>query len=236
MTSTAAEANVEQRLDRLTLLVEEMYVELQAQREARERWAELNEVMVPVTRAAFDSVSREMEDLSEDVTVEDAVRFARTAARALPQMEQLLAQLETMTALGSEATKLSGAMVAKVSDALDQAERRGYFAFARGGAEIADKVVTSFTEDDVRALGDNVVLILNTVKQMTQPEIMTMLRRTMVTVQSDQVTDIKPPSTFALLREMRDPEVRRGLARTLHMLRSIGVESRPDQITEKQEG
>lgn len=233
MTALVPDTNLEQRLDRLTLLVEDMYAELQAQRESRERWQELNDVMVPVTRAAFDAVSREMEDLSDDVTVEDAVRFARTAARAMPQMEKLLAQLETMNALGAEATKLSGAMVAKVSDALDQAEKKGYFAFAKGGAEIADKVVTSFSEDDVQALGDNIVLILNTVKQMTQPEIMTMLRRTMVTVQADQVTETKPPSTFALLREMRDPEVRRGLARTLHMLRSIGLESRPDQITEK---
>lgn len=233
MTATAAEATIEQRLDRLTLLVEEMYGELQAQRESRERWAELNEVMVPVTRAAFDSVSREMEDLSEDVTIEDAIRFARTTARALPQMERLLAQLETMTELGSEATKLSGAMMAKVSDALADAERKGYFTFAQGGMSIAEKVVTSFDEKDIDALGDNVVLILNTVKQMTQPEIMTMLRRTMVTVQEDQVTDVKPPSTFALLKEMRDPDVRRGLARTLHMLRSIGLESRPDQITEK---
>jgi uncharacterized protein YjgD (DUF1641 family) len=231
MTDLMPAVSTEERLDRLSLMVEDIYLEMQAQRAARERWAELNEVLVPVTRAAFDAATREMEDLSDDVTIDDAIRFARTAARALPQMERLLAQLETMTELGSEATKLSGAMVEKVSGALDDAEKKGYFAFARGGAEIADKVVTSFTEDDVKALGDNVVLILNTVKQMTQPEIMTMLRRTMVTVQEDQTTDVKPPSTFALLREMRDPDVRRGLARTLHMLRSIGLESRPDQIT-----
>ena len=34
-------------------------------------------------------------------------------------------------------------------------------------------MVTSFGEDDVAALGDNVVLILNTLKEMTQPEVMT---------------------------------------------------------------
>ena len=143
-----------------------------------------------------------------------------------------------MTELGSEATKLSGAaMVAKLSDTLADAERKGYFTFARGGVEIADKVVTSFTEDDIAALGDNVVLILNTVKQMTQPEIMTMLRRTMVTVQEDQVTEVDAAvDVRAAASEMRDPEVRRGLARTLHMLRSIGLESRPDQITASRKG
>ena len=37
---------------------------------------------------------------------------------------------------------------------------------------IADRVVTEFTEEDVKALGDNVVTILNAVKEMTQPEVM----------------------------------------------------------------
>ena len=42
--------------------------------------------------------------------------------------------------------------------------------------QIADNVVTSFTEEDVRKLGDNAVLILKTVKDLTQPEIMGLVR------------------------------------------------------------
>lgn len=225
MTSVMPEPGLEARLDRLTLLVEDMYAELAEQRAARERWAELTEVMVPVSRAAFDIASREMEDLSDDVTVEDLVRFSRTAARSIPRLEVLIAQLESMSELGSEATRLSGAAVAKVSDVLAEAEQKGYFTFARGGAAIADKVVTSFTEDDVDALGDNVVLILNTLKEMTQPEIMTMLRRTMLTVQEVEETHVDPPSMFALLKSMRDPQTRRGLAKVLSMLHTVGEES-----------
>ena len=44
-------------------------------------------------------------------------------------------------------------------------EREGYFAFARGGWRIVERIVTEFSEDDVNALGDNIVTILNTVKQ-----------------------------------------------------------------------
>lgn len=225
MTSVMPEPGLEARLDRLTLLVEDMYAELAEQRAARERWAELTEVMVPVSRAAFDIATREMEDLSDDVTVEDLARFSRTAARSIPRLEALIAQLESMSELGSEATRLSGAAVAKVSDVLAEAEQKGYFTFARGGAAIADKVVTSFTEDDVDALGDNVVLILNTLKEMTQPEIMTMLRRTMLTVQEVEDTHVDPPSMFALVRSMRDPQTRRGLAKVLSMLHTVGEES-----------
>jgi uncharacterized protein YjgD (DUF1641 family) len=232
MTAVAPTPTLEDRLDRLSAQVEEITAELRRQREAREQWGELVHELAPVSRDAMDLASRELQELSVDVTVEDFTRFARTAARAVPQLEQTLAQLGSLSELLSEVTSLSGAGMAKLSDTLAEAERRGYFTFAQGGFSIADRVVTSFTEDDVAALGDNVVLILNTVKEMTQPEVMTMLRRTAVTVQHID-EPLAAPSALALLRQMRDPEVRRGLARAMTMLRTLGEET---PATSPQEG
>ncbi len=65
-------------------------------------------------------------------------------------------------------------------------ERKGYFAFARGGMRIVDNIVTSFSEEDVRPLGDNVVLILQTVKEMTQPEIMNFVRNTVQVIEREK--------------------------------------------------
>ena len=66
-------------------------------------------------------------------------------------------------------------------------ERKGYFTFVQGGMEILDTVVSNFTEDDVRQLGDNIVLILNTVKEMTQPEAMHLLRSTATVMMEEEV-------------------------------------------------
>jgi uncharacterized protein YjgD (DUF1641 family) len=137
----------------------------------------------------------------------------------LPGKELPLPALMTMA--GKEVVE--GPALEAVTGRLAAADEKGYFAFARAGAGIADRVVTSFTEEDVEALGDNIVLILNTVKEMTQPEVMGMLRRTIHTVQ-DQDDTGEPPSMFALVKEMRDPQVRRGLARMLAALRSMGEE------------
>jgi len=129
-------------------------------------------------------------------------------------------------------TELAGPVMQMVTSRAAELDEKGYFAFAQGGMEIADRVVTSFSEDDVRALGDNVVLILNTVKEMTQPEIMNLLSRTALEVQEIEDSPAgPPPSTFALLRQMRDPEVRRGLARALTVLRSLGSGAPTTQTT-----
>jgi uncharacterized protein YjgD (DUF1641 family) len=71
-------------------------------------------------------------------------------------------------------------------------------------------------------LGDNVVLILNTVKALTQPEVMNLVNNLTEGFHEaeDQVDDL-PTSTFGLLQQMRDPDVRRGLAITMAMLKRV---------------
>jgi len=139
-------------------------------------------------------------------------------------MEALLAQLESLSALADDVVPLATPAMSTLTETLQELDDKGYFAFARGGAGIVDKVVTSFTEEDVEALGDNVVLILNTVKEMTQPEVMTLLQRTALTAQDVDDEFAEAPSMFALLRQMRDPQTRRGLGRVMTMLRTVGAD------------
>lgn len=117
-----------------------------------------------------------------------------------------------------------------VTRAMSQVESRGYADFARSGLGVVDRIVTSFDTDDVEALGDNIVLILETIKEMTQPEVMSLLRSTLQNVH-DAEEPPEPPSLMSLLGQMRDPEVRRGLYRLLVFLRSLG----DVQITKQQE-
>ena len=222
--------SLDQRLDLLSEQVGAIAEELRRQRESREQWSELVTDLTPVTKGVMDVATRELEDLSEEVSLEDAVRFLKTMARELPRLEALMAQLDSMSQLVTEVMPLVGPGMGKLTDVLQQLDEKGYFMFAPGGLEIADKVVTSFDHDDVVALGDNVVLILNTVKEMTQPEVMGMLKRTFVTVQEVEEAHVEPPSMFALIREMRDPQTRRGLARVMSMLRTVGAEQ-PESST-----
>lgn len=223
------------RLDRLSAQVELLTEELLAQRAERDRWRDLVRELMPVAQGAMDVMSRELEDLSREVTTEDVVRFLRTATRTLPRLEVMIAQLDSLAELISEVTSLTGDGMAKLSDGLATAQRKGYFEFARGSAAIADTIVTSFDANDVSALGDNIVLILNTLKELTQPEVMAMLQRTAVTVQAGETAPARPPSTLALLRQLRDPQVRLGLSRTLALLAGIGSSSQlPPAHTSKE--
>ena len=144
------------------------------------------------------------------------------------QVEFLVAEAEERRRLRETFTDLTGDLtpVAKqgmdtVTRALADAEARGYVDFTKGGLEVLDRVVTSFSKEDIAALGDNIVLILETIKEMTQPEVMQMMQSTFHQVQ--EVTEPEDvPSLMRLVRGLRTPEARRGLYRMVVFLESLG--------------
>ena len=232
MTAEPTTVELAEQIERMSAQLDLIVAETIAQKQAREKWVELSDTLVPVTRGAMDMATRELDDLSDEVTADDLVRFARTAARSLPKLEALMAQLDSLSELLHTLNSLSGAAMGKATHVLAVADDKGYFAFAREGSKIADRVVTEFSEEDVRALGDNVVTILNAVKEMTQPEVMGLVQRTAISVQDVEETHMEPPSMFALLKQMRDPQTRRGLARVMTMLHTVG-EEHPSTPTEE---
>lgn len=222
MTATETLAPVEpSQLDRIEARLADLAAELETTRRERDRWRELTADLMPVAHGAMDLASRELEDLSRDVSLEDLASFARTAIRLLPQLELLLAQVGPATELAREASGLLAPGMTMLTDNLAVAERKGYFTFVQGLLQIVDKVVTSFGEEDLEALGANVVLILKTVQQMTQPQIMHLLSTAISDIQ--EVDEAPPPSAIKLLSHMRDPQVRRGLSRTLAVLGDLGA-------------
>ncbi len=209
MTAVADRVDIDERLDRLAVQVEAIAEDLRLQRESREQWHELAQTLAPVSRGAFDLANRELEELSADVTVDDALRLARSLARSLPELEAVVGQMRSMTDLGAEMATLGGAGVARVSEVLAEAERKGYFVVARGGATVLDRVVTTYADEDFDALAQRLETFLASVRESLS-------------------TTAPTPSTLGLLKRFRDPQTRRGMARALDLLRLLGADTTTD--------
>jgi len=212
-----------QKIDLLTTQVQ--FLTEQAQRAERERQerAELMHDVMPIVNDAFRLTVEQLEEVQEYVDLGDLLRLLKRLLRNGRNIEVMLDQLESLMDLAQTVGPLTDSAFEKATDLLQTAEHKGYFGFARGGIRIMDNVVTSFSEDDVTKLGDNVVLILNVVKDMTQPEIMSLIRNIVSGVEDEVAKPVKT-SLPALLGQMRDPNVRRGLALTMRVLRVVGAQ------------
>lgn len=216
---------LEAKIDALTDQVAFLAEEARLARQRREMWTELQQDVMPIAGDVLQVVERELSELSTDVTVADVADLVRRFVRVAPILDRYLNYLEILSELLSDMTPLTEHAMDVATDRLVNLDQKGYFSFAKSGLHVVDRIVTGFSEEDVEALGDNVVLILETVKEMTQPDVMAVLYRMIEAIHRQQaqmeLEPDDPPSLFQLLRRMRDPEIRRGLGRALNTLSAV---------------
>jgi uncharacterized protein YjgD (DUF1641 family) len=222
-----ANTELTHKIDMLAEQVAYLTEQARIAEQARQSREELMETMLPVAKDAMRLASEQMEEVQEYLDPEDLVRLLKKLVRHGPQIEMLVDQLDSLTDLLDVARPMLREGVDKATALAGDFEKKGYFTFAQGGMRMMDNVVTSFGEDDVNRLGDNIVLILNTVKDMTQPEIMNFLRNTLL-VASKEVEKPVSTSFLDLYRQMQDPAVRRGLALTMRVLKVVGDQAVTD--------
>ena len=215
--------DLNQKLDLLTAQVQ--FLTEQAQRAERERQerAELMHDVMPIVNDAVRLTTEQLEEVQEYMDLSDLLRILKRLLRNGRHIETLLDQLESVMDLAQTVGPITDQALEKATDLLQAAEHKGYFAFARGGLEIADTVVTSFTEADMQRLGDSVAPMLSLVKDVARPEVMGLMRDIVSDAEVEVARPVPNTSLLALLGQMRDPDVRRGLVLMLRLLRVIGA-------------
>jgi len=210
-----------QKLDLLTTQVAYLAEQAQIAARARKERQELLDTLMPIASDGMRLVENELEDVQMYLNPSDLIRLMKKLVRNIAVFDAMLDQLSSLNDLIGIGAQISKEGFDKASEIFGELEHKGYFDLAQSGLRMVDNIATSFSKEDADKLGDNVVLILNTVKDLTQPEIMTFVRNTL----NQAEREIEKPvdiSYGALLAQMRDPAVRRGLALTMRVLRVVG--------------
>lgn len=216
--------DLNQKIDALTAQVAYLTAQAQVAERQRQERAELIHDLTPIANEAFRLSVEQLEEVQEYVDLSDLLRLFKRLLRNGRNLEKMLNRLESLLDLTETMAPLTDQAFSKVVDTLNQLEQKGYFVFARGGMQITETIVTSFSEEDIKALGDNIVLILQTIKSMTQPEMMNFVRNTVTIVEAENNKEVDI-SYLSLLRGIKDPNVRRGLALTMRVLGTIGAQT-----------
>jgi len=216
--------DINAKLDALTQQVAFLTQQMEEERRRREEWEDLRHDLAPILNDMYMLAVEHLEEASPYVQLEDIFRLMTRLLRNVRNLEQLLDQLESLQDLMHDMGPITHDAFQVMVKKLDEMDKKGYFPFFQESLRIIDNIVTNFTPEDVRALADNIVLILNTVKQLTQPDMMTLLQELTDTYREVQTHPEEVDTSLrAILRQMRDPHVRRGLALTMQILRLISL-------------
>lgn len=207
-------ATLDRKLDRIS-------DEMVALRRYRLELEELKEDLTLVAKDVFQTTIEEMEEVAPFVHSGDFAHLARKLVRNTRNITTLTTQVESVMDLAKDATPLGKELFSDLLAHLDEFDRKGYFDFFRELTNVIDRVVTSYSVEDVRLLADNVVAILETVKGLTQPEMLQSINNAMVVYRKLDFDSIEEISMWKAIREINRPEMRRALGFIMSFMRNL---------------
>jgi uncharacterized protein YjgD (DUF1641 family) len=204
-------ALLHQKIDYLT-------EQLEAQKQRQQELDALKNDLIPIANHMIKLSIDELAEIGRDFQLEDLLFLLKRLLRNTHSLIDLLDRLESTTDLIDDANYLGKEVFASTVEMLDKLEREGYFAFLQETWKILDRIVHELSEEDLQALGDNIVMSLKTMRNLTQPEVLSLANNAVDAISNGKGVD-KAPSLFGLMRELSDPQVRKGLVRMINLVK-----------------
>ena len=205
-------------------------------RDYQQRQKEMSELKSDLSLIAkdiFDAAVDELEDVAPYFESGDLIHLLKKLLRNTKNINRLLTQMESAEDLFADLQPLGKQVFDQLLNTLNELDQKGYFEFFRESIKIVDTVVTSFSTEDVRLLRENIASILLTVKNMTQPEMLSTIDNALGFFRKMDITVEKDISYFQIMKELRNPEVKQGIIFMLEFLKNM-AKPNSNLLSEKQ--
>lgn len=197
--------------------------EIELQRQHRSMMEDLKDDIYRVGKDLYQTAIVELEEVHDHLNTGDILHLGKKLLRNVNNLSKAFDQMESLRDFARDVSPLVRESILDLMKKLDEFDRKGYFQFAKEIQKAADNVVTSFTADDVKQLGDNMVTILNTIKNLTQPDMLQAINNAVTVYKNIDIKVDEKVSMFSLLKELNSPEVKRGLAVGLKFLKNLAA-------------
>jgi uncharacterized protein YjgD (DUF1641 family) len=174
-----------------------------------------------VGKDAYDSAVAELDKQSVELDPSQLSLLAAKLLKNLPNFAIALDAFESVMDLSKDVSPIVNETIIELTHKLHAMEQKGYFEFFSSTVGILDNVVSHFSKEDVQSLADNVVPIMETVKSLTQPEMMTAFKNAIQVFNSIEQDNIPSYSIFKLIREMNKPEMKRAMGFAVMFLKNL---------------
>ena len=224
--------DLQKQIDEINRKLDIIVGEIELQSRHRREMDDLKDDLTRVGKDVYDTAVLELEEVSDGIDTGDMLHLGKKLLRNVKNITKTFEQLENLKDFVNDFSPISRDLFIDFMNKLDEFDRKGYFQFLKELGNVMDNVVTSFSADDVKHLAENIVTILNTVKNLTQPEMLHAVNNALTVYQNLDVDLSEKITTFGIMRELNKPEVKKGLAFALKFLENLGKqEFKKDSLT-----
>ena len=174
-----------------------------------------------IGKDAYDSTVRELDNRQVVLEPAELTNLAVSFLRNIGNINTVLETLEMAVDLGKEVGPIANEVIIDFTKQMNEFEQKGYFSFIKEFGPVIDNIVTGFSPEDLRELSNNIVSILNTVKDMTQPEVLGTMQNAIKAFNSMETESVPSYSVWKLMRELNSPEMKKALGYGITFMKNV---------------
>lgn len=174
-----------------------------------------------IGKDVYDSAVHELENQDVEIDPDELRSLGIGLIKNIKTFNSLLKGLESANDFMKDAGPIANEIIIDFTKKLHEFESKGYFEFIAELGKVADNIITHFSKEEVKQFADNIVSILETFKSLTQPEMMKAINNGIRVYGSIEMDNIPEYSIMKVLREMRQPEMKRSLGFLVTLLKNL---------------
>jgi len=217
--------NIQEQINDINRKLDIVLDEIVAQKKTRQSIEDLTADLTIISKDVFASAVTELDNAGVEIDGEGVKLLVLKLFRHIDTLTDLFNMLESGKDLLADLTPIIQQVGLDSIHKMNDLEKKGYFDFLNQSMKIFDNIVTHFSADDVQMLADNIVTILETVKNLTQPDMLKAINNGLIVYKSIDIENTEEYSIFKALREMNSKEMRKGIGFMITFLKNISKET-----------
>ena len=195
--------------------------ELMIVKRQREEINELKNDLTFIAKDVFQSAVIELESIAPFVQSGDFLHLIKKILRNTRNISAVIEKFESTIDFLEDGKPIGKELLTDMLTLLDEMDRKGYFSFMQELLKVMDNIVTHFTEEDVKMLGENIVSILETIRNLSQPDMLMSINNAVSIYKHLDVNDIQEYTLWEAMKELKSPEMRKGMGFIISFLKNL---------------
>ncbi len=212
---------LEERIEALDQKMDLLLSYMNEQRLRNESIQDLVGDLSIVGKDIYDTAVTTLDNQSVELDPSTISSLLSKILRNIPNFNIMLDTFESAVDLTKDAGPIVNEVIIDLTKKLHELDQKGYFEFAVETFSVIDNIVEHFSKEDVRLLADNITTILETIKTLTQPEMMLAINNAVQVFNSLEQDEVPSFSMLRAMKEMRKPEMKKALGFGLMFLKNL---------------
>jgi uncharacterized protein YjgD (DUF1641 family) len=174
-----------------------------------------------IGKDAYDSTVLELDKRQVEIDPSELTGLAVSFLRNIGNLKTVMDTLEMAVDLGKEVGPIANEVIIDFTKQMNTLEQKGYFDFIREIGPVIDNVVKGFSPQDLKELANSIVSILTIIKEMTPPEVLTIMQNAIKAFNSMETESVPSYSVWKLMREMNSPEMKKALGYGITFMKNV---------------